>query len=51
VYHLGHTLRDLGRVSDAIAVYERALTLKPGFPEVEMELSVLRKAHIRTPSS
>ena len=43
-YHLGHALRDLGRVPEAISVYERALALKPGFPEVEMELSLLRKA-------
>jgi len=49
-YHLGHTLRDLGRIADAIAVYERALALKPGFPEIEMELSLLRKAVVRKPS-
>jgi tetratricopeptide (TPR) repeat protein len=49
-YHLGHTLRDLGRVEEGISVYERALALKPGFPEVEMELSLLRKAVLRKPA-
>jgi tetratricopeptide (TPR) repeat protein len=48
-YHLGHALRDLGRVPEAVAVYERALTLKPGFPEVETELGLLRKAVLRKP--
>jgi hypothetical protein len=43
-------LRDLGRVPEAIAVYERALVLKPGFPEVETELSLLRKAVIPKPA-
>jgi tetratricopeptide (TPR) repeat protein len=46
-YHLGHVLRDLGQTSEAIAIYERALALKPGFPEVETELSLLRKAVIQ----
>jgi tetratricopeptide (TPR) repeat protein len=46
-YHLGHVLRDLGRVPEGIAAYERALVLKPGFPEIEMELSLLRKALVR----
>ena len=49
-YHLGRTLRDLGRVEPAIGAYERALTLKPGFPEVEVELGLLRKAVLRKPS-
>jgi tetratricopeptide (TPR) repeat protein len=49
-YHLGNTLRDLGRVPQAIAVYERALSLKPGFPEVEVELALLRKAVLRKPA-
>jgi tetratricopeptide (TPR) repeat protein len=49
-YHLGHTLRDLGRVLEAISVYERALALKPGFPEVETELALLRKAVLRKPA-
>jgi tetratricopeptide (TPR) repeat protein len=48
-YHLGHTLRDLGRVPQAISAYEGALALKPGFPEVEMELTLLRKAVLRKP--
>jgi tetratricopeptide (TPR) repeat protein len=49
-YHLGHALRDLGRVPQAIAAYERALSLKPGFPEVEVELELLRKAVLRKPA-
>ena len=43
-YHLGHTLRDLGRVAEAIEVYERAQALKPGYPEVESDLVMLRQA-------
>jgi len=43
-YHLGHTLRDLGKVTEAIEAYDRAQALKPGFPEVETELALLRKA-------
>jgi hypothetical protein len=43
-YHLGHTLRDLGRVAEAIEVYERAQALKPGYPEVESDLAMLRQA-------
>jgi tetratricopeptide (TPR) repeat protein len=42
-YQLGDTLRDLGRVSQAINAYERALALKPGFPKVQAELDLLRK--------
>jgi tetratricopeptide (TPR) repeat protein len=49
-YHLGNTLRDLGRVNQAISVYERALALKPGFPEIEVELGLLRKAVLRKPA-
>jgi hypothetical protein len=43
-YHLGHTLRDLGRVAEAIEVYERAHALNPGYPEVERDLALLRMA-------
>jgi Flp pilus assembly protein TadD len=43
-YHLGHTLRDLGRVAEAIEVYERAQALQPGYPEVERDLAMLRQA-------
>lgn len=49
-YHLGNTLRDLGRIPLAIAAYERALALKPGFPEVEVELELLRKGVLRKPA-
>ena len=48
-YHLGHTLRDLGRVAEAIEMYERAQTLKPGYPEVETDLALLRKAVLPKP--
>jgi tetratricopeptide (TPR) repeat protein len=49
-HHLGNTLRNLGHVPQAIAAYERALALKPGFPEVEVELELLRKAVLRKPA-
>jgi tetratricopeptide (TPR) repeat protein len=48
-YHLGHTLRDLGRVAEAIEVYERAQALKPGYPEIESDLALLRKAVLPKP--
>jgi tetratricopeptide (TPR) repeat protein len=48
-YHLGHTLRDLGRVAEAIEAYERAQTLKPGYPEIESDLALLRKAVLPKP--
>ena len=31
--NLGYTLRKLGSYDDALAAYDRALTLRPGFPE------------------
>jgi hypothetical protein len=47
---LGHTHRDLGKVAEAIEVYERARALKAGFPEVETELVLLRKAVLPPPA-
>jgi hypothetical protein len=43
-YHLGHTLRDLGKVPEAIEAYERAWALNPGYPEIERDLTLLRQA-------
>lgn len=43
-YHLGHTLRDLGQVTEAIEAYESAQRLRPGYPEVESDLALLRRA-------
>jgi hypothetical protein len=36
-------------VAEAIDVYERARTLKPGYPEVETDLALLRKAVLPKP--
>jgi tetratricopeptide (TPR) repeat protein len=50
-YHLGRVLRDLGRVTEAIEAYERAQALKPGYPEVEQDLALLRAAVLPRPVS
>ena len=44
LYHLGQALRDLGKVTEAIEVYERARAIKPGVPDIEMDLARLRQA-------
>ena len=41
--YLGGVLTDLGRIKDAVAVYERALRLAPDFAPFHTALGVARK--------
>ena len=43
-YHLGYVYGGMGRLAEGIAAFEKALELRPNFPEVKIELDRLRKA-------
>lgn len=48
-YHLGYIYRDLGRVAEAIHMFEAVLERQPHFPEVETLLGELRRTSSARP--
>jgi len=42
-YHLGYLYSDMGRNAEAIRMFEKAVKLKPNFPEIWDQLDRLKK--------
>lgn len=42
-YHLGYAYRAVGRLPDAVAMFEKVLERRPGYPEVQQQLHQLRQ--------
>lgn len=42
-YHLGYVYSDMGRSTDALAMFQKTLERQPNFPEVEEEIARLQK--------
>lgn len=43
-YHLGYVYRALGEIAHAVAMFEEVLKRQPNFPEIEEQLSALRRS-------
>lgn len=42
-YHLGYAYRDVGRLQEALAMFQKVLERRPNYPEVEEQLQLLRQ--------
>jgi tetratricopeptide (TPR) repeat protein len=49
-YHLGYAYRDVGRLEDAVAMFQKVLERRPNYPEIEQQLQFLRR-RMRQPTA